>query len=98
YFVLTKYGIRYRNVTGVQTCALPICLRVVSLLCSGGFSGGSAAGPAATCCSDVVIIASPTATVRVGHHAGLSHRRGPGPRGFLGSGPRLLGYSGPMSR
>src|SRR5699024_1218098 len=73
-------------------------LKVVSLLRSGGISGGSAAGPAAPSRSDVVIVASPTATVRVGHLAGLSHRRGPGPRGFLGSGPRLLRGSGPMSR
>src|SRR5699024_11502472 len=30
FFVQAEDGIRYRNVTGVQTCALPICIREIT--------------------------------------------------------------------
>src|SRR5690606_40206655 len=44
FFIQAEDGIRYFHVTGVQTCALPICAlivlgldKVVEEMCSGGF-------------------------------------------------------------
>src|SRR5699024_11715286 len=49
FFFQAEDGIRDRNVTGVQTCALPICLRLVLIISSTSFPQDQAAKSIHTC-------------------------------------------------